>query len=89
VVCHPHFDHRQQHFHYINVRTQNIPKVDELKTSWDDGTCHSLINIVSLEKHIMVTLNTIFSVVKYSMYLLTQYLNGSQVMSTLHQLIQF
>ena len=26
-------------FHNVNVRMQNIPKVDELKISWDDNIC--------------------------------------------------
>ena len=25
--------------HYINVRIQNIPKVDEQKVNWDDDIC--------------------------------------------------
>ena len=26
-------------FHYINVKMQNTPKVDDLNISWDDNTC--------------------------------------------------
>jgi hypothetical protein len=54
--------------HYINVRMQNIPKVDELKVNWEDNifqpfhtkytykTYHSDINY-------HMTLNTIFGAV--------------------------